>query len=290
MNLLRRLTIYTVPLLVLLLASIVPAHAQVDPLSGLDSYITRAMEDWELPGLAIAIVKDDEVVFARGYGVRELGQPDPVDEHTLFAVASHTKAFTATALAMLVQQGQLSWDDRVIDHMPQFRLYDPTTTREMTVRDLLTHRQGYQTWAGDLLWWGSKLNRQEVLHRLQYLIPDYSFRGRYGYNNMMYVAAGELIPILTDTSWADFVTERLLRSLGMTHSTLTVRDLPERGNVATPHTRVEGKLVPIPYRNIDNTAPAGALNSSAIEMAHWLRFQLAGGRYDGVQLVDSVIF
>lgn len=289
MNAVRRLiTRVVLPLLILLVCGI-PTHAQVKSLEGLDAYIERAMKDWELPGLAIAIVKDDSVVFARGYGVRELGKSDPVDGHTLFAVASHTKAFTAAALGLLVQEGRLSWDDRVIDHMPKFRLYDPTTTREMTIRDLLTHRAGYRTWAGDLLWWGSNLDRQEVLGRTQYLKPDYSFRSHYGYNNMMFVAAGELIPIITDTSWDDFVTGRILQPLGMSRSTTTVRDLPNRGNVAIPHTRAGGKLIPIPYRNIDNIGPAGSLNSSAIEMARWLRFQLAYGFWDGVQLVDSAI-
>ena len=289
MNMVRRLLTRAVLPLLLLLAGAAPTPAQVDPLEELDAYIERAMEDWELPGLAIAIVKDDSVVFARGYGVRELGKSDPVDGHTLFAVASHTKAFTAAALGLLVQEGRLSWDDRVIGHMPKFRLYDPTATREMTIRDLLTHRAGYRTWAGDLLWWGSNLDRQEVLGRTRYLKPDYSFRSRYGYNNMMFVAAGELIPIVTDTSWDDFVTGRILQPLGMNRSTTTVRDLPERGNVASPHTRVDGKIVPITYRNIDNIGPAGSLNSSAIEMARWLRFQLAYGFWDGVQLVDSAI-
>ncbi|UCH09963.1 MAG: serine hydrolase [Fidelibacterota bacterium] len=270
-------------------AGITTIHAQDNPLEGLDTYIEQAMEDWQLPGLAIAIVKDDEVVYARGFGVRELGRPEQVDERTLFAVASHTKAFTGIALGMLVQEGKLSWDDRVVDHMPEFQLYDPITTREMTVRDLLVHHQGYRTWSGDFLWWASNFSREDVLDRLRHLKPDYSFRSRYGYNNMMFVVAGELIPILTGTSWDDFVTTRILKPLGMTHTTTSVRSLPTPGNVAMPHIKVQGRMTPIPYRNVDNSGPAGGLNSSASDMAQWLRFQLAFGNWNGAQLVDSAI-
>jgi CubicO group peptidase (beta-lactamase class C family) len=288
MGLIRNLTT-PAAIALFLLASIAPIHAQDDPLSGLDSYIEQAMDDWQLPGLAIAVIKDDDVVYARGFGVRELGKPERVNENTLFAVASHTKAFTGIALGMLVQERQLSWDDHVVDHMPGFQLYDPVTTREMTVRDLLVHQQGYRTWSGDFLWWASTLSRQDVLDRLRYLKPDYSFRSRYGYNNMMFVAAGELIPILTGISWDDFVTERILKPLGMTHTTTTVRDLPSPGNVAMPHIKVKGTMTPIPYRNVDNSGPAGGLNSSALEMARWLRFQLAFGHWNGTQLVDSAL-
>ncbi|UCD39245.1 MAG: serine hydrolase [Fidelibacterota bacterium] len=276
-------------LFLLLIAGFSITRAQEDPLKGLDTYIEQAMQAWELPGLAIAVVKDDQVVYARGFGVRELGRPDQVNEHTLFAVASHTKAFTGLALGLLVQQGQLSWDDRVVYLMPGFQLYDPVATREMTVRDLLTHKQGYRTWAGDLLWWASNLSRQDVLVRLKYLEPDYSFRSRYGYNNMMFVAAGELIPIITDTTWDDYVTARLLKPLGMSRTNTSISQLPENGNVASPHIRIDGKMTPIPYRNIDNSGPAGALNSSASDMARWLRFQLAFGHWEGIQLVDSAI-
>jgi CubicO group peptidase (beta-lactamase class C family) len=269
--------------------AILYAQSDQDPLTGLDTYTQEAMAEWELPGLAIAVVKDDQVVYARGFGVRELGRPGQVDEHTLFAIASHTKAFTATAVGMLVLEDQLSWDDRVVDLFPSFQLYDPFTTREITVRDLLTHRQGYNTWAGDLMWWASDLDRQDVIRHLRYLEPDFSFRSRYGYNNMMYITAGELIPHLTGTSWDDFVTTRLLQPLGMNRTTTTIREFDQLGNVATPHMKADDRIIVIPYRNVDNCGPAASLNSSAWDMAQWLRLQLTYGNRNGVQLVDSTV-
>lgn len=275
-------------ILVLLFSSTVPGYSQsADPLAGLDAYVEQAMRDWSVPGLAVAVVKDDRVIYAKGFGVRQIGRPDRVDENTIFAVASNSKALTATALGMLVSERMLDWDDPATRYLPYLQLHDPWATRELSIRDLLTHRTGYATWQGDLLWYGSDRSTEEVLKGIRHLEPVSSFRSRYGYNNLMYIAAGEVIPAVTGKSWAEFVQERLLTPLGMTRTSTTVRALSGMDNVAQPHTRMETRTVAIPYRALDNAAAAGAVNSSVRDWAQWLRLQLRSGAYEGLQVVDS---
>ncbi len=264
-----------------------PAAAR-DPLKGLDAYILKAMKDWEVPGLAVAVVKDDKVILAKGYGVKEIGKTDPVDENTLFAIGSNTKAFTATALALLVQDRKLSWDDHAADLLKGFQLFDPYVTRELTVRDLLSHRSGLGR-RGDALWYGQDFGRDEILRRIRFLKPNSSFRSQYGYQNIMVMAAGQIIPAVAGVSWDEFVKERLFKPLGMTRSNTSTKDLPDAVNVASPHTKRDGKVVAIPYRNIDNIAPAGSINSSVKEMALWHRFQLGNGKFDGKQILDPAV-
>jgi CubicO group peptidase (beta-lactamase class C family) len=266
-----------------------PVAAEDSPLAGLDAYVQDAMKQWRVPGLAVGVVKDDEVVFARGFGVRRLGGNEAVDENTVFAIGSNTKAFTATALGVLVQEGEIRWDDRAIDHLDGFRLHDPYTTAELTIRDMLSHRSGYATWAGDLVWYGSDYTRDEVLHRLRHLEPATSLRSRFGYSNFMFLAAGQVIPSVTGRSWDDFIRHRLFHPLGMTRSTTSVRELEGMDNVASPHTEVEGRVIVIPYRNIDNCAPAGAINSSVIDMTRWLRLQLNTGTLEGERIIDEAV-
>jgi len=259
-----------------------------DPLKGIDAYILKAMKDWELPGLAIAVVKDDRVLLARGYGVREIGKAEPVDGDTLFAIGSNTKAFTSTALALLVQDKKISWDHRATDHLKGFELYDPYVTREITVRDLLSHRCGLGR-RGDLLWYGQDFGRDEILRRIRFLKPDSSFRSQFGYQNIMFLAAGQIIPAVTGMSYDEFIKERLFKPLEMSRSNTSPNDLVGVDNVAAPHTKKEGKVTAIPYRNLDNVAPAGSINSSAAEMARWHRFQLGNGKYAGTQILDPAI-
>ncbi|MBA3695080.1 MAG: beta-lactamase family protein, partial [Acidobacteria bacterium] len=203
-----------VVLILMLFISSVFAHAQDAPLQGFDEYVNKAIKDWDVPGVAIAVVKDDKIVFAKGYGVRELGKPSPVDERTVFAIGSSSKAFTSAAIAMLVDDGKLKWDDPATKYLPGFQLYDPVVTREMTVRDLLTHRIGLER--GDMLWWGSSYDRNEVLRRIRYLKPSSSMRSRFGYQNVMYLAAGQIVPTVTGKEWDDFLRERIFVPLGMT--------------------------------------------------------------------------
>lgn len=265
-----------------------PAIAQqaADPLAGLDAYVRQAVADWQIAGLSIAVVKDDSVVFADGYGVRELGRAEPVDPNTIFAIGSNTKLFTAVAAGMLVDEGRLAWNDRVIDHLPTFELFDPYVTREMRVDDLMAHRSGLGR-RGDALWYGTEFTRAEVLERIRHLEPNSSFRAAYGYQNIMFLAAGELIASVAGRSWDDVIRERIFQPLGMRASNTTTLHLPPGGNVATPHQRVDGALTPIPWRNIDNVAPAGSINASALDMTRWLRMLLAEGRFGGDTLVAA---
>ncbi len=261
------------------------ARAQEQPLGGLDRYIEQAMDDWDVPGLALAVVKDDRVVLTKGYGVREVGEPAPVTEETLFLLASTTKAFTAAALGMLVDEDKLAWDDPVTQHLPSFQLQSPYVTRELTVRDLLTHRVGIAR--GDRLWWASPFDRDEVLRRARHLDPVSSFRSGYGYNNIMYIAAGEVVEAVSSMSWDQFIDQRIFQPIGMQASNTTIRELPEEGNVATPHARIDGAVEPIAWRNFDNLGGAGAINSNVLDMAQWLRLQLGEGVYEGRRLLDS---
>ena len=256
-----------------------------NPLQGLDAAVEQALQDWQMPGLALAIVKDDAVVLSKGYGVRERGQPTPVDERTVFAIGSVTKAFTAAALGMLVDEGKLGWDDPVTAHLPGFQLYDPYVTREITLRDLLTHRSGLPR--GDLIWIGSDFDRAEILRRVRYLPPRWSFRSHYGYQNILYLAAGEVVAAVTGRSWDEFIRERIFAPLGMTDSSTSVTALADTANVATPHAAVDGRVQPVPYRNIDCIAPAGAINSNVADMTQWIRLLLADGQYGGNRLLSA---
>ena len=196
--------------ILIFLVSIASAHAQSLRYQDLDGYVARVLKELEVPGLAVAIVKDGKLVLAKGYGVRELGKPTPVDVQTLFAIASNTKAFTAAALAILVDEGKIRWDDPVTMHLPDFQMYDPYVIREITIRDLLVHRSGLGLGAGDLLWWPqSTYSRQEIVHRLRFIKPASSFRSGYAYDNVLYLVAGQIIPAVTDTTWDDFVRYRI---------------------------------------------------------------------------------
>ncbi|HLG17003.1 MAG TPA: serine hydrolase [Blastocatellia bacterium] len=244
----------------------------------LDGYAAQVLKEFEVPGLAVAIVKDGKVVLAKGYGVRKLGDASPVDTQTLFGIASNTKAFTAAALAMLVDEGKISWDDAVIEHLPSFQMYDPYVTRELTIRDLLTHRSGLGLGAGDLLFFPpSTYSREEIIRRLRFVKPATSFRSKYAYDNVLYLVAGEVIHSVTVKSWDDFVKERIFAPLGMTASNTSVSALRPGDNFATPHARAEGRVFAIEPSNLDNNAPAGSINSNVAEMAKWMIVQLDGG-------------
>lgn len=260
------------------------AEAQITDFAGLDAYIERAMSEWQVPGLAIAIVRNDSVVHARGYGVRKLGEPAWIDERTMFAAASTTKAFTSALIAMLVDEKKMRWDDPATLHLPGFQLYDPYVTRELTIRDLLSHRSGLSR--GDLSWYGTPIDRDEVIRRVRFLRPTTSFRSSYGYQNVMYVAASQAAARVAGRSWDQLVDERIYTPLGMDETVTSVRELAGRPNVAQPHALVEKKIVPVHYRNVDNIGGAGAMNSNAWEMAQWVRLQLANGMYGGKQMIS----
>lgn len=252
-----------------------------EQLDQLDRYYAKALIDWIVPGMAIAIVKGNEVIFAKGYGVKDVNTGEPVDSETLFPIASNTKAFTSAALAILVDRGQIKWDDRVTSYLPYFKLYDPYVTENMTIRDLLTHRSGLETFSGDLLWYGTVYSREEVIRRASHLKPAFGFRERFGYSNIMFMAAGEIIPAVTGKSWEQFVTEEIIRPLGMSRTVLSTNDLPGMKNVATPHTDFNDQVIAIEYLNWDNMGPAGSVISSVDDVSRWLMMQLNRGIWNG---------
>jgi len=273
--------------LILTLWSAGTVLAQAPDLDRLDAAIAQAQREWPVPGLAVAIVKDGETVLARGYGVLELGSRDPVDENTLFAIASNTKAFTVAALAMLVEEGSLSWDDRVQEHLPWFQLYDPYVSHEMRIRDLLSHRSGLGTFSGDLLWYGTGYSAEEVVRRARFLPQAGPFRASYGYSNLMFIAAGEVVEAVSGMPWQRFVEERILGPLGMNRTVTSVEDLGGMSNVATPHKNRTDGIIPLEWYNWDAMAAAGGIISSVSDMARWMKLRLNHGTLDGLTLFSE---
>jgi len=270
--------------LLICLAFAFPAISPVraaDPLDGFDAYVAKAMAEWQTPGLSIAVVEDGRVVLARGYGVKKLGGDDAVDADTVFAAGSISKTFTSAAVAVLIARDRMRWDDRVIDHLPDFRLHDPYVTREIRLRDLLSHRSGLPR--GEMLWYYSTFDRKEILHRLRYLKPKTGFRSRFGYQNLMFVAAGEAVAAASGKSWDSFVAETFFELLGMASTSTSITALGD--NVATPHARVDGEYRPIAWLNVDNIAPAGGVNSTANDLVQWMRFQLDDGVANGTAML-----
>ncbi len=282
--------IYRITLVLLLLTGVsLSAPTPATAPSDLDSYVEQVRKEFEVPGISVAVVKDGQVRAARGYGVRMLGQAAPVDAETLFAIASNSKAFTATALGLLVEEKKLDWDVPVVNYLPAFALWDPYVTREITIRDLLVHRSGLGLGAGDLLWWPtSTYDRREVVRRLRFLRPATSFRRHYAYDNVLYLVAGEVIQAVGGTSWEDFVAARIFRPVGMTTSTVRCPPQGSPGNIAWPHARIEGTVRPIAPFVSDNTNPAGGINSNARDLARWLLVQLGEGKLaDGSRLFSE---
>ncbi|MEX2283787.1 MAG: serine hydrolase [Gemmatimonadota bacterium] len=254
-------------------------------LAALDAHIEQVRAQWEVPGLAVAIVQGDSVMLTRGYGVKELGKPERVDQNTLFAIGSSGKSMTAAVISMLVDEGKMKLDDPVVTYLPRFRVQDPYVTREATIRDLLSHRTSLEN--ADLVWYGSGMSRAEVIDRLRFLKLSSSFRSRFLYNNLMIMVAGEAAAAAGGGTWEGVLRNRLLLPLGMTSTLAHSQQITAQHNVATPHTPVKGKLAPIPHRATDNIAPAGGQYSSARDMAEYLRLQLGNGVHAGKRLVAA---
>jgi len=253
----------------------------------LDAYFANAQREWGVPGMAVAIVRDGEVVLAKGYGVRDIDDGGEVNEDTMFAIASNSKAFTSAALAMLVDEGKLSWSDLVTKYLPDFQVYDPYVSAEMRVYDLLSHRSGLGSFSGDLLWYASEYDADEVVRRTQFVPQSGPFRASYGYSNLMFIAAGQLIPAITGQSWAEFVRARIFGPLGMDRTVASTSDLDRFDNVATPHAEPEGELRTYPWRGWDAMAAGGGIISSAADMARWMTLQLNGGELRGTRLFSE---
>ena len=262
--------------------------AQSVDLKKIDQYIINAKNEWNIPGMAVAIVKDNKVIFSKGYGFRNLEKKNKVDENTAFAIASNSKAFTTAALSILIDAGKLNWEDKVVDHLPWFKLYDPYVTQNITIKDLVSHRSGLYTFSGDLLWYYTNYSREDVVRRAQFLKPHYGFREHFGYQNIMFSAAGLIIEKLSGMSWNNYIKQNFLDPLGMKSSNTSVKDLDLNKNTAIPyHVELGKKSLPIKYLNWDNCAAAAAINSSVSDMAKWMIFQLNSGKLNDKQIISE---
>lgn len=300
------------------------AYAQLDPLVSLDQYIHKSMIDWQVPGLAIVVVKDDQIVFMKGYGVREVGKDAQVDEHTIFSLASAGKPFTAATVAMLVDEEKLSWDDPVIKHLPWLELRDPWVTREVTVRDLIAQRLGDELGPNEWVfeWYACGVTIDEVLRRLKYLDPGpRRFRGGLTYTDLNYFLAGEVVAAISGMSWSEFVQSRLLQPLGMTSATVNDLDLWEAkdirpcpssdlplhsvgieqalvDNIVMPHNATADgpRSTPWGRAGLNPTLPtgrrdnaAGSIAANVNDVAKWLRLQLGQGVFEGKRLLSAAV-
>jgi CubicO group peptidase (beta-lactamase class C family) len=265
---------------------LLPVRAQVN-VEDLDTYFQSALEEWEIPGMAIAIVKDGEVVLSKGYGVLEAGKKAKVNEHTNFAIASNTKAFISASIAMLVEEGKLDWNDPVRKYIPDFELYDPYVSMKMTVRDLLCHRSGLGTFSGDVMWYKTDASPADLIKRLKYLPQASGFRTEFGYSNLMFITAGEVIRAVSGDRWDAFAKARIFDPLNMDRTLTSTNDLKGMKNVASPHKPVNGENQPIEWVNWDNMGAAGGIISNADDMAQWLRLQLHHGDLGEDRLFSS---
>ncbi|MBS1919742.1 MAG: serine hydrolase [Bacteroidetes bacterium] len=260
----------------------------------LDIYVSRALTDWQIPGVAVCIIKNDKVVVMKGYGVKDWDTKDPVDANTLFMIGSNSKAFTATALAMLDAEkfsenkiGKFSLDDKVTKWIPEFKLNNKAAGEQAIIRDLLCHRIGFQTFQGDFTYWTSNLTREEVIEKMSHIKATYPFRTTWGYTNAAFLTAGQIIPVVTGMPWEDFIKQKIFEPLDMKNTLALSKDFPNAANKCSPYTMQEGKIIKIPYCLIDNLAPAGSIGSSVHDMSHWVMMQLNNGKYNGQQIVPA---
>lgn len=265
-----------------------PAFDPAQTMDGFDAWVEKALVDWEVPGLGVAVVADGKVLLSKGYGKRNVESDLPVTPDTLFAIGSSTKAFTTYVLATLVEEGKLGWDKPVVDVWPEFRLSEPERTRLLTPRDMVTHRTGLPR--HDLSWYNSGASREELIARMAHLDFNYGLREQWQYNNFMFLAAGVLGERLTGKSWEDNVRERIFTPLGMNASNFNVDDSQRSADFALPYDKRDGKITAIPFRNISQVGPAGSINSSVNDMARWVQVQLTGklgGTLDGRQIMSQ---
>ena len=256
--------------------------ARPEALADFDAYVDATRKQFDVPGIAVAIVKDGKIVLEMGSGVRKLGEPARVDAHTQFAIASNTKAFTAASLAILADEKKLDMNDRVVDRLPWFQMSDPYVTREMRIRDLLAHRSGLSLGAGDLLYWpATSYTTEEVVQRLRYVPLTNSFRAEYAYDNILFGVAGLVIEKVSGLSWHDFVNQRIFAPLGMSESRSDApTHIGPNDDVATGHAKFDFKdLKPVVPMSWTNNQTAGGIYTSVHDLSKWMNMQLAGGAY-----------
>lgn len=271
--------------LIFIFSAPAPAQSPQPDLSGLDVVVEQVMKDWKVPGIAVAVVKDGRIVYAKGYGHRDVKRGLKVTPDTLFAIGSCSKAFTAAALGILVDDKKLDWDRPVRNYLPDLMLHDGYATERIRPRDLLTHQSGLPR--HDLVWYGSPLTRKELFERLRYLEPSAPLHARAQYNNLMFMTAGVLVERISGASWEAFVKARLLDPLGMKTSNFSVTDMQKAADYSLPYGEERGEAKEIPYRHIDAIGPAGSINSSVNEMTNWMVMQLGKGKFQDRQVISE---
>jgi CubicO group peptidase (beta-lactamase class C family) len=277
-------------LLLLLPAATLFSQTPVFVTDSIDSYVAQGMRDWQVPGLAVVIVKDGRIVLLKGYGVKDIVSKDPVTENTLFMIASNTKLFTATSLAQLEYDKKISLDDRFSKYFPDFKLYEPTTTELLTIKDLLCHRIGTKTFQGDFTFWNSRLSREQIMQKMRLMKPGKAFRDHFGYCNSCFLSAGQVIPKVTGRQWEDYVQDSILGPLQMSHTYTSLTRIKDPSAIARAYTTsYTNTLQPVPLDQWDNLGPAAAILSNVSDLAHWLMFQLDSGRYAGQQVMPFQI-
>lgn len=253
----------------------------------LQLYINRALTNWRIPGAAVCIVKDGKIVLMKGYGIKELGLNNKVDENTLFMIGSNTKAFTATALAMLQDQKKLSLDDKVNKYLPDWHLDNRAASDMATITDLLCHRLGFQTFQGDFTFYNTDLTREQIMQKMSLVKAMYPFRTKWGYTNSAFVTAGQIIPKVTGKPWEVWLKENIFAPLGMTNTLALSTEINKSLNKTAAHTIVNGQLTAIPYATIDGLAPAGAISSSVNDLSKWVMALLNDGKVGKRQIIPE---
>lgn len=285
---LKELSNYTLVLVAFVSLFTTTLYAQQTLPQNFDAWVESARQDWKIPGMAVGIVKDGEVIYAKGFGEKRLGSGGEVDANTIFSIASVSKNITAAALGILVDEGKINWDDKITQHIPWFQFKDPWVTREVTIRDVLTHQVGLGRILGNRLQFMTASSRDEVLHQMRYMDFEKPFRSDFVYNNVMYSLAGQIIEYVDGRTWDEFLKERLFTPLTMNSSTTSITQLKSNDNLAYPHQEIEGKVVEIARRNWDNAGPAGGVNASIHDLNKWMLMQLgASGSYNGKTIVSA---
>ena len=261
--------------------------AQELDLEKLDQYFEQTAKNWGIPGMSVGIVKDGEIVFSKGYGLMEVGKAGKPDGNTLYAIASNTKAFTSFIIAQLVEEGKLNWDDKVQEYLPYFELYNPFVSSQTTIKDLLCHRVGLGTFSGDIMWYKSNLSSKEIIRRIKYLEPKFDFRDGFGYSNLMYITAGELIKTVTDLTWGENVQKRILDPLGMDRTVYALNELEGKRNFATPHAFENKNNIPIPYVDWEEVAAMGGIISSVNDIGKWMICNMNNGIVNSDTLITA---
>lgn len=258
----------------------------------IDSLVEKVLTTFDVPGIAVGIIKDDKIVHAKGYGVRSLRGKEKVDENTLFGIASNSKAFTAAALGMLVDEKKMNWDDKVTDYIPEFKLYNPFVTEEFTIKDLLTHRSGLGLGAGDLMMFpdSNTFTKKDIIHNLRYLKPVSSFRTKYDYDNNLYIVAGEVVERISGMTWEDFIEKRIMQPLSMTKSAASITRLKDKSNIISPHCAVNGKVEVINIDWSETANAAGGICSNITDLSKWLIMQMNNGKYSNTNQEGKQLF